>query len=267
MYGPSSCAALFPEKISHLYCIWGFTPIYSSQNDMKRSKHQIWWIPVALGLLFLAMAVSGFFDPTESARNPYSDLELFAETPTPHTIQAWVRIFLGLVGVFAIIVIEFAFTENGPLRAISSPTHLFLFIVVCVGFLITSIEGARSLAFTPDLAHYYYARGGEMRDAAAISFRSLSLDPESWFLNAGSGLYCLFFSIENLWRRRLSIFLGVSGILLSVLSVLVFVLNRLDFGTMSWMTSLLLTALVAPVWMIGIGFFIRRKGRETSGVH
>ena len=234
---------------------------------MKYAKHRFWWVPIVLGLLFLAMTITEFFDPVESARNPYSHLELFSETSTPHTIRAWVRIFLGVFGVFAIIVIEFAFTENGPLRAISSPAHLFLFILVCAGFLITSIEDARSLAILPDLAHSYYTRGGEMRDAAAISLRSMPLDPESWFLNAGSGAYCLFFCIENLWRRRLSLFLGISGILLSVLSILVFVLNRLDFGTMSEITSMLLTAVLVPVWMTGIGLLIRRKDRETIEVY
>ncbi|MBT3276173.1 MAG: hypothetical protein HN368_23700, partial [Spirochaetales bacterium] len=73
-------------------------------------KGRLWWVLLVTGLLFIGSTFSGFFDPTEETRNTYNYIELFAETPTPDTIQTWINMFLGLFGILSILVLEYAFS-------------------------------------------------------------------------------------------------------------------------------------------------------------
>jgi hypothetical protein len=173
-------------------------------------------------------------------------------------------VFLGLVGVYAIIAVEFAFGEGRFPRMLSSPTRFFVFVLYCTGFLLVSIVGARNLDLIPDLANVYYSLNGELQDIAAVSYRLLPLDPDSWFLNGGTGLYALFFSIEALRARSVPIWLGLWGLLLAAILVLVLVLNLMDRGTAAGMVTLLLTVIVAPAWFVGMGFAVRRSNREKA---
>ena len=106
---------------------------------MRDREYQVWWILIVLGVLFLGTTVSGIFDPTEDTTNPYNYIELYAETPGPENVQNWIAVFIGFLGILSVVQLEFAFSESRAPRALKSPIHLFLFICVCVGFLLFAL--------------------------------------------------------------------------------------------------------------------------------
>lgn len=231
---------------------------------METRSKPYWWVPVVLGALFIAMTAVGYFDPVQSARNSYSVLELYAEVPNPHTVWSWIRLFLGLVGIMTVATIELAFGKRHGFRALDGPLHFVLFVMVCVGFVLVSITAARELSMLPDFAHYFYARGGLYRDAAALVQFASPLDREDWFFTAGSGLYILYLSFEGLRAKWFNRFTGIIGLLYAVMLVLNLTLNRLDWGTLSGMVGTFITGILTPVWMVSISLSIRRQVRNES---
>jgi len=237
--------------------------IFLVVKEMSDRKYQFWWVLVVLGMLFLGDAVSGFFDPTEAMRNPYNYIELYAETPMPETIQNWIDIFLGLLGILSIVELEFAFSRNKTIRAMRSPIHLLLFILVCVGFLIFALTSIRTLELAPDLAHYYYVRGGQQRHAAALLTELIPIDRDGWFIFGGSGCWCLFFCLENMLKKRLPKLMGFAGIAYALSLLLLLVLQLMDIGKYTGILLLIVMMLLSPFWFIGMGLHLRRRHNEA----
>ena len=232
-------------------------------GEMASPRRGSWWVPVVLGALFFATAVVGVFDPTEDAVNPYNYLELYAEMPIPETIDNLVKLFLGVFGIWTIITIEFAFPGRSTLRSLQSPTHLFTAVIGIVGFLLFSISRIQLLEIIPDLAHYYFADGGQHSDSSAIASSIVELDRDGWFLFGGNSVWVIFFCVEQLHRRHLSPLMSIAGLLLGAGLAAMLIVLLLDAGFWATVVSMITIAAIAPFWFIGMGIVVRRRYRES----
>jgi hypothetical protein len=239
-------------------------PIIVAEMIEVYQKGRLWWVLLVTGLLFIGSTFSGFFDPTEETRNTYNYIELFAETPTPDTIQTWINMFLGLFGILSILVLEYAFSADKTIRAIISPIHLFLCVLACIGFLLLSLTSIRTLELMPDLSHHYFAGDGQRRHAAAIAAELIPYDRNGWFLYAGNGCWCMYLTVENLIEGRTSRLLGITGLLLALALLLLLVFMEMDIGTYTSILSVAITVILAPSWFIGMAVHLRRLRSGNS---
>lgn len=227
---------------------------------MKARAARLWWIPAALGLAFLAHAVLGFFDPSGGMPSPYNELELFAAMPAPGTAKQAVQIIQGLLGVSTLVVVEFAYSSRSQLRAARSPGRLIVFIWAAFGFAVGSVDGIRLLRLMPDMAHYYYAQGGELRDIAAILLETVELDPFRVVLASGMAAWVLYLSVDLLSGGRPHRFWGAISVIL-VASLLALLISMvLNLGSL-WNTVLdtVVRGVASPVWFIGMGVHLYRR--------
>lgn len=229
-------------------------------KENRRAPH--WWFPFLFGVVFFLRSLVRAFDPSAATVNPYNFLELYGEIPQLHTLASWLGMAVGLLGIFAVIVVEFSRSEPGKLRPLRSPLRLFAFLLVEVGFVITVLEASRGAHLVPDLAHYYHAASGRLSDTAAIVWEAAPLDWAELFFLLGNGLWGLLVSIEILKVRPVRWYLGILGVVFATASILYHLLMQLDAGKLTLMLTFPLYLIIIPLWYISLAFSVRKHERK-----
>jgi hypothetical protein len=233
---------------------------------VERSGQRLWWILILLAILFVASSVLRFFDPSQATQNPYSDLELYAGTPIPATLNSILGILIGIIGILAVTVAEFGLSQGERFRAVSSPMRLFAAVLVTTGFVLFTLRAFRTLELTPDMAHYYYALDGSARHAPALLTQFIPLDTNGFFFHFGGALWALVISLDLIRHRPPRWFPAVVGIAYagSFLSLLFFMAT--DMGFYSLVMTIMGRGLVTPAWFITLGIYLRRRSSEGMRV-
>lgn len=232
-------------------------------HDVRKGddgRVRLWWVPIALGAAFAAIAVIDVFDPTSATPNPYNYVELYAEMPLPELLQNLVRIALGILGIISLVVVEYGLSETSRPRALRSPGRCAVFILAVIGFSLEMLNGLRTVFLVPDMAHYYYAGAGALEDITALVLHAVQLDRYRFILLTGAGAWTLYLSVDLLIGVKQARLLGALGCAVSgsLFALLLSVVS--DRGALlNAILAMLVPGFLVPIWFTGVGILVRRR--------
>lgn len=226
---------------------------------MENRRGWMWWFPLAFGIVFFVEMLLAFFDPTEATLNPYNFFELYGEYPIVYDVSSWIGILSGFLGILSIVVIEFAHSPPGAFRPLRGPIRFIAFVLVWIGFYHNLVGSIRSVEIVPDMAHYYHARGGELRDLVALVYELGRSDRNDTFMILGGGIWSLLLTVELIRANRVSRYLGITGISYSVGLLVYYFVMLTDMAKPALMLLPVVFLVLMPLWFISMSAHIRRN--------
>lgn len=233
-------------------------------GTMDSKRDWMWWFPFAFGIVFFVEMLLAFFDPTEATLNPYNFFELYAEAPMVFDVSSWVGILGGFLGILAIVAIEFAYSKPGGFRPLRGPIRFIAFVLVWIGFYNNLIGSIRSVEIVPDMAHYYHAQDGELRDVIAMIYELGRSDRNDTFMIFGGGIWCLILTTELIRANRVSRYLGITGISYGAGLLVYYFVMLTDMAKPALMLLPVVFLILMPLWFISTAIHIRGNSYDAS---
>lgn len=176
----------------------------------------------------------------------------FVQNPGPLSLQAWLFIGGGMIGIAAALAIA---EEIG---SFSSLWVRWSTILACVGFSVTMLNDLWVAGLLPTMARQYVDGDAATKAAAVVVYPFLFLDPKGVLRFGVVGLWVLVISLIALRRRRAPQVLAYVGIAVAVLYWLLVLGALLASPLLTTLGAGLGGIICAPIWFIGMGVHLLR---------
>jgi len=207
---------------------------------------------VVVGISYVLAGVTYFLLP--AAQRPTAPIPAFlvsyAADPTFTRVLFWE---LSLGALFAICVV---LALSDVLRPAGEGLARWTSTLALAGFAVTALNGFRALALQPDIAAAYVSADAAAKTAIAATAQT-QIDPDGWFGFGVVGAWALAAGVLAL-RTGLPRALGYLGVLVGIAYWSVLAGNVLNIEVLTMVGAGVGGVILAPIWFIGIGLWMRR---------